>query len=260
MSKKTGILILCALLITMGNSCTSPNDGITDQNPAPPDTEAPTASGIISVGTSTCRTVPITWAQASDNTTKSSDLEYTVYVSPINAMPTLNDAVTNGTRVMDWIASKTTALATELIPGTAYHIAVFARDTAGNVSGYPDASATTKSGIAITWCSYLFPTSFTAKTNTATQAYGRYYIDGITTKSTMFSAIRVELGYYRSGESPDTAKYAEAQFAGQSGNNHEYNCSLSFPSAGTYKYFYRFSGDEGYSWSKADEGTATISN
>lgn len=260
MSKKIAGLFLSALLITMCTSCSSPSGGDSGQNPAQLDTDAPTITGSPSVGTSTCRILPISWAAAHDDTTESTNLEYAVYVSISGAMPTLSDAMKNGTCVMDWTASKTSLHVVELKPATIYHIAVFVRDTAGNVTVYPDASAVTTSGIEITWCTYLFPSSIVAKINVPTQVYGQYYVDGITTKPSLSSVIQVELGSYRIGASIDTAKYIDAQFTEQKGNNHEYVGSLSFTSAGTYTYFIRFSGDEGYTWVKSNERTATISN
>jgi len=104
-----------------------------------------------------------------------------------------------------------------------------------------------------------FPPSLSTQTGTATAlVYGRIYDMGTTEAAGANGNVRAQLGYgpatanpeYEAGWTWTNATY-NASFVDPS--NDEYQASFTAPAVGAYRYVYRFSLDQGVSWTYADQ-------
>ena len=89
-----------------------------------------------------------------------------------------------------------------------------------------------------------FPGSMTATAGEPTSlVYGRIYEAGVTEAAGGASSVTAQLGYGPAGSDPRTSTdwiWVPATFLFQSGNEDEYQASLTVGTAGTYAYTYRF--------------------
>ncbi len=106
------------------------------------------------------------------------------------------------------------------------------------------------------YCAVTFPLTLTVQTGASTGSiFGQVYEAGVTEPAGAASTVRAQLGFgpptvnpqYQAGWSWSTASYNI-----QSGNNDEYQGSFTAPAAGSYRYAYRFSVDQGVSWTYCD--------
>jgi hypothetical protein len=138
---------------------------------------------------------------------------------------------------------------------------------AGRDAAMPDAFTPADAGPVWTigFCRVQFPTTIMASAGTSTTVYGRVYALGLTprTSGTDTDALLVgEVGSGPDGSHPTPAGWtwtrasANAAYgpgsAGFEANNDEYQASLSRPSAGSFDFAFRFSGDGGLSWTYCD--------
>ena len=106
------------------------------------------------------------------------------------------------------------------------------------------------------YCILQFPSALSATSGTPTETvYGRIFEAGITEAPGDSPTVRAQVGYGAVGTDPRIASgwiYFEATFNVQVGNDDEYQASMIAPAQGNYRYVYRFSLDDGASWSYAD--------
>jgi len=118
--------------------------------------------------------------------------------------------------------------------------------------------------VTISWCNVQFPSSIDANMyETPTTVYGQVYVSGVTdTQTTANSNIVAQLGYtYQVWgvdiSDEDNFYWINADFNMKTNNNHEY--MADFPTddeAESFYYIYRFSGDNGQTWTYCDlDGT-----
>jgi hypothetical protein len=85
--------------------------------------------------------------------------------------------------------------------------------------------------------------------------FGRIFEDGITQPNGADPSILAEVGLGPSASDPravSTWIFSGAQFNTQSGNDDEYMQTLTSPAAGTFSYTYRFSRDDGLTFTYCD--------
>ena len=113
----------------------------------------------------------------------------------------------------------------------------------------------------IQYCDVQFPPSLSVATGASTgNVYGRIYQAGVTEAAGANASVRAQLGYgspsvnpeYQSGWTWTNASY-NATFVDPS--NDEYQASFTAPAVGSYRYVYRFSLDQGVSWTYCDANT-----
>ncbi len=115
------------------------------------------------------------------------------------------------------------------------------------------------------WCGIKWPDKnhpIKAKTkDLPTRVYGQIWIDGVTNLNQQpLPNIKASLGYIEHGKLsypivPDRIKWIKASFnkkCSACGNNHEYMADFPTDNAGTFDYIFRFSIDDGESWSYCD--------
>ena len=112
------------------------------------------------------------------------------------------------------------------------------------------------SALEADFCDTQFPLSLTAQTGTATMTvYGQIYEAGVTDPAGPSLSIRAQLGFGPTTANPEYEPgwtWINAPYNVQSGNNDEYQASFTAPAVGTYNYVYRFSLDQGVSWTFCD--------
>jgi hypothetical protein len=109
------------------------------------------------------------------------------------------------------------------------------------------------------YCDTQFPLSMTVTGGAVTPTvYGRVYEGGVTGMGSASSSVRAELGFGPLTQNPEygaawtwTIASYNAMCSG-CGNNDEYQATFTAPPAGTYGYVYRFSLDQGVSWTYCD--------
>jgi hypothetical protein len=112
-------------------------------DPASGSWESPTAGTAISFGAVTRSSMSLSWGTASDNVSPTADLEYYLARSTSDNIRTSEDALANGSAVMEWSKAKTAAVVAGLDPGAVYYFCVLIRDAAGNIgAGSPVSCAT----------------------------------------------------------------------------------------------------------------------
>jgi hypothetical protein len=140
-------------------------------------------------------------------------------------------------------------------------------DDAGRDAGMRDAFTPSDAGPVwtIDFCRVQFPTTIMATAGMSTTVFGRVYAMGLTTRTTGTDtdALLVgEVGSGPDGSHPSTPGWtwtratANSAYgpgsAGFEANNDEYQGSLSRPSAGSFDFAFRFSGDGGLTWTYCD--------
>ena len=118
--------------------------------------------------------------------------------------------------------------------------------------------------VTIDWCVLQHPSSTTTTINTATELiYGRVYSAGCTESTAFCSDISAQLGYGDSSVDPSTSpgsyEWLDATYNSghTSDNDDEWQVSIVPDTAGTYGYAYRFSGDDGTTWTYCDLAPGT---
>lgn len=115
----------------------------------------------------------------------------------------------------------------------------------------------TNNGTEADYCNVQFPTSFTVAPATVTQTlYGRIYEAGVTEPAGAPSNVLVQVGYGPSGVNPTLQcgwQFFAASYNVQVGNDDEFQGSFTAPAyPGAYWYTFRFSIDDGATWTYAD--------
>jgi hypothetical protein len=108
------------------------------------------------------------------------------------------------------------------------------------------------------YCDTQFPLGITAAAGSAQTVFGRVFESGVTGMGSANPSVRAQLGYgpatanpeYEAGWTWTNATYNAA--CSGCGNNDEYQTTFNLPAAGTYAYVYRFSLDQGVSWTYCD--------
>jgi hypothetical protein len=85
--------------------------------------------------------------------------------------------------------------------------------------------------------------------------YGQLYESGVTEAASSNGNVRAQLGWGLASANPQyqTWTWINATYNVQSGNNDEYQAAFNAPAAGTYRYVYRFSLNQGVSWTVCDQ-------
>jgi hypothetical protein len=132
--------------------------------------------------------------------------------------------------------------------------------------------------VDVSWGNVQYPASTTTGVNVATEnIYGQVYAPGCTDLDPggQGPGILAQLGFGPTGSDPAAGgwTWVNAAYNGSfvaPGNNDEYMAVLLIPTAGSYGYAYRFSGDDENTWlycdtdgtangySSAHEGTLTV--
>ncbi|HHH27963.1 MAG TPA: lamin tail domain-containing protein, partial [Polyangiaceae bacterium] len=105
------------------------------------------------------------------------------------------------------------------------------------------------------FCNVQFPTSITMTTAGSTQVFGQIFEAGVTEAAGNPGTITAELGYGPRTANPQHEAgwtFIPAAYNVQSGNNDEFEATLTGLAAGTYGYAFRFSLDGGTSWTYCD--------
>jgi hypothetical protein len=90
----------------------------------------------------------------------------------------------------------------------------------------------------------------------ASTVYGRIYHAGVTEAASGNIMVRTQLGYGPRTANPQYQSgwtWVNSIFNSQFGNDDEYRTAFVTPAAGTYGYVYRFSLDQGVSWTLCDQ-------
>ena len=105
------------------------------------------------------------------------------------------------------------------------------------------------------YCVVQFPTSLSAQTGTQTSTvYGQLFEVGTSEAPGPNANVRAQLGYGPASSNPQYQPWTwtNATYNVQVGNNDEYQAFFTAPGVGTYLYAYRFSLDQGVSWTVCD--------
>jgi len=112
-------------------------------------------------------------------------------------------------------------------------------------------------GLEADYCAVQFPLTMTVQTGATTPAvFGELYETGVTEPAGSSSLVRAQLGYGPPAANPQSQAgwvWANASYNQQVGNNDEYQASFIAPAPGSYRYVYRFSLDQGVSWTYCDK-------
>jgi hypothetical protein len=111
-------------------------------------------------------------------------------------------------------------------------------------------------GLEADYCNVQFPLSLSVQTNTTTPlVYGRIFEAGVTEAAGASGMVRAQLGFGLPSVNPQYGAWTwtNATFNVQSGNDDEYQASFLAPAPGSYRYAYRFSLDQGVSWTVCDK-------
>ena len=111
--------------------------------------------------------------------------------------------------------------------------------------------------LAVGYCVVQAPKSLdVAASATTPPVYGRVYVSGVTTAAGNEAQIEAQVGYGPSGSLPDGSwSWSPSAFnpsCNQCGNNYEYQGSFVAPAAGSYDFAYRFSADQGQTFTACD--------
>ena len=122
--------------------------------------------------------------------------------------------------------------------------------------------------VPIDWCNLQYPTTTSSSPGAASaDIYGQIYSAGLTEDtSTQAAGISAQVGYGDLDTDPtsDTSwTWVDASYNASPAvpnNNDEYQGSITIDAAGYYAYAYRFSGDEGASWTTCDTGGSSATD
>ncbi|MHB8419768.1 MAG: IPT/TIG domain-containing protein [Myxococcales bacterium] len=111
-------------------------------------------------------------------------------------------------------------------------------------------------GLSIGWCDLQFPASLTVAPGASSGlVYGQVFVSGVTTVPGNQADFEAQVGYGEAGSDPADAGWSwfAATFNASctdcnGGHNYEYQASFTAPDAGVYALAYRFSADQGTSW------------
>ena len=106
------------------------------------------------------------------------------------------------------------------------------------------------------FCVVQFPSSLEVQAWTSTgNIYGQLYEAGVTESFGPASQVRAQLGWGPASANPEYESgwtWINAAYNFQAGNNDEYSGAFIAPAPGSYRYVYRFSLDEGVTWTVCD--------
>lgn len=105
----------------------------------------PGNGGTISISNLQPDSLTLSWAEATDDNTAQSDLDYKVVMSTSDNIATVTNANTNGTLVADWAPAISSQSVSGLSAGSTYYFNVLTRDGSGNSAAYVMAEVTTPS-------------------------------------------------------------------------------------------------------------------
>lgn len=143
-------------------------------------------------------------------------------------------------------------------------VSVIVRATDGKTASLPDGFSYVDSQLlSIGWCVLQSPASTSTKISEATESiYGRAFVEGCTEGDSACSQLVAQLGFGAAGSDPTADSvdwtWSEAVYnaAHTDDNNDEFKSSLVLQDEGSYSYTYRFSVDDGQSWTYCDlDGT-----
>ncbi len=106
------------------------------------------------------------------------------------------------------------------------------------------------------YCTVQFPLSLSGQTGTASaEVFGQLFEVGVTEAAGANSTVRAQFGYGPLSANPQYQPWtwSTAPYNVQSGNNDEYKATITLPAVGVYGYAYRFSLDQGVSWTVCDQ-------
>ena len=107
------------------------------------------------------------------------------------------------------------------------------------------------------YCTVQFPLSLSTAAGAVTAVvYGQLFETGTTEAAGANANVRAQLGYGLPSVNPQYGAgwtWTNATFNVQTGNNDEYQASFTAPTTGGYRYAYRFSLDQGVSWTYCDQ-------
>jgi hypothetical protein len=110
------------------------------------------------------------------------------------------------------------------------------------------------------YCATQFPLSLTLAPNDPSgSVFGRLYEAGVTDPAGANASVRAQLGVGPATANPEYQGFTwtNAAFNVQVGNDDEYQASFNAPAApGSYRYAFRFSRDNGMSWTVCDNNQA----
>ncbi|MDW8251958.1 MAG: lamin tail domain-containing protein, partial [Myxococcales bacterium] len=114
-------------------------------------------------------------------------------------------------------------------------------------------------GLEVDFCNVQFPLSLSVTTGTMTPVvYGRIFEAGATEAVGPNNQVRAQLGFGLPSVNPQYGSWTwtNAAYNTQWGNDDEYQASFTAPAPGSYRYAYRFSLDQGVSWTVCDSNGA----
>jgi hypothetical protein len=115
-------------------------------------------------------------------------------------------------------------------------------------------------GPPVDWCNLQWPSSLRARPGVPTElVFGRVYVDGVTRGAGRGAGVTGQVGYGSTTADPAAWTWVDATYnvdadgihAGDLAND-EYMAALTATAAGTFRYAYRFSRDDGRSWKTCD--------
>ena len=113
------------------------------------------------------------------------------------------------------------------------------------------------SALEADYCAVQFPLSLSVAAGASTGLiFGRIFETGTTEAAGANGNVRAQLGYGLPTVNPEYEAgwtWTNATFNIQSGNNDEYQASFTAPASGSYRYVYRFSNNQGVSWTVCDQ-------
>jgi hypothetical protein len=125
--------------------------------------------------------------------------------------------------------------------------------------GQPGALTVAASTKSIAWCGLQAPAATSAAPGAPTEAiYGQVFVPGCTDGGAPCQGVMAQLGYGPAGADPVAApaafSWVAASFNAAHGgdNNNEYQATITVADAGSYGYLYRFSVDQGATWTYCD--------
>lgn len=109
----------------------------------------------------------------------------------------------------------------------------------------------------VEWCRIVAPEAVNTKINTEVPVYAQLYINNCTGADRICSGVKAEVGYGNTTDKVEDFKYTAATYNAEAletetGNNDEYVGIVKPTEAGNYVMAYRFSVDDGKTWTYCD--------